>query len=203
VARFLPPTPAFENVKLDIVRIGTGALFGRILLGKYPDPLGFGKSRSRFSDPRRRVDRNRFGVLYLGRTLKVCFVEAVLRDARNGAIGDFPFEEIEFRQRTYARIGVGAPLRLVDLRDDGRIRMGIPSDVTGAADQRAGRAWSLAIHDHPHQPDGLVYPSRLNNGTNLAIYDRAIAKLAPIRSYELLTAPGFADVLEELRVAIL
>lgn len=42
--------------------------FGRIYLNAYPDPLGFGKSPSRFSDPRRRIAANRFSVLYLGGT---------------------------------------------------------------------------------------------------------------------------------------
>jgi hypothetical protein len=39
---------------------------------------------------RRRLASNRFGVLYLGDTVKVCFLEAVLRvrDRRDGAIGD-------------------------------------------------------------------------------------------------------------------
>ncbi len=48
-------------------------------MNAYPDPLGFGKSPSRFSDTRRRIAENRFGVLYLGETLKVCFLEALLR----------------------------------------------------------------------------------------------------------------------------
>jgi hypothetical protein len=59
----------------------------------FPDPLGFGKNASRFSDPRRRDATKRFGVLYLGETLKVCFLEAVLRDRRDGLIGDLPIDE--------------------------------------------------------------------------------------------------------------
>jgi RES domain len=59
--------------------VAPGERFGRIYLDRYPDPLGFGKTPSRFSDPRRRVGSSRFGVLYLGDTLKVCFLEAVLR----------------------------------------------------------------------------------------------------------------------------
>jgi hypothetical protein len=203
VPRFLRPTAAFASVELDIVGIDPGERFGRIFFGKYPDPLGYGKTPSRFSDPRRRVARNRFGVLYLGRGLKVCFLEAVLRDQRNGAVGDLPMDEAELRARVYAEIAVSAPLNLVDLRDDGCIRMGIPTDVAHASDQRAGRAWSIALHDHPAQPDGLVYPSRLNEETNLAIFGRAAAKLKPVASQALIAAPGLAGVLDDLRVALI
>ncbi|MCK3803846.1 RES domain-containing protein [Sinorhizobium meliloti] len=72
----------------------------------FPDPLGYGKTPSRFSDPRRRDPARRFGVVYLGDTLKVCFLEAVLRE--------------EIYARRYAEIETIADLRLVDLREDTR-----------------------------------------------------------------------------------
>ena len=48
-------------------------------MDRFPNPLGFGKAPSRFSDPRRRVDANRFGILYLGDT-------RVLRGSRRSSI---------------------------------------------------------------------------------------------------------------------
>ena len=63
------PPPAFADAPLDITSVATGERFGRIYLDRYPNPLEFGKTRSRFSDPRRRIDANRFGVLYLGATV--------------------------------------------------------------------------------------------------------------------------------------
>ena len=86
----LAPSSAFAGVTLDIETLGAGAPYRRIWLASYPDPLGFAKGRSRFSDPRRRVDANRFGVLYLGSSLKVCFLEAILRDDRDGVVGTLP-----------------------------------------------------------------------------------------------------------------
>jgi hypothetical protein len=74
------PTPAFASVKLETATVAPGRRFGRLYFDRYPNPLGFGKTPSRFSDPRRRIPRNRFGVLYLGESLKVCFLEALLRD---------------------------------------------------------------------------------------------------------------------------
>ena len=98
------PTAAFAGVSLEVATVPAGASFQRICLDRFPDPLGYGKSPSRFSDPRRRVPARRFGVLYLGASAKVCFVETVLRDRRNGAVADFPVEEAELATRKLAEI---------------------------------------------------------------------------------------------------
>ena len=73
----------------------------------------------------------------------------MLRDERNGVIGDYPIDEIELRARLVATIAPIWPLRMVDLRGDVPVRMGIPSDVVRGSKQALARAWSLAIHDHP------------------------------------------------------
>jgi hypothetical protein len=198
--RVLPPK-GFAGASPHIHDVSAGVRFGRIYLGRYPDPLGFGKTPSRFSDPRRRIAANRFAVLYLGDTVKVCFLEAVLRDQRDGAIGDLPMEEAELHARHYAEIEVAAPLEIVDLRDDGAIIMGVPTDVAKASSQTLARAWSVAFHEHPGKPDGIIYPSRLSGHTNLAVFDRAIAKLQAVRTMKLIAAPGLASVLNDLKVS--
>jgi hypothetical protein len=58
----LPPA-AFARADLDVATTAPDEIYRRIFLSHYPDPLGFGKTDSRFSDPRRRVPSNRFGVL--------------------------------------------------------------------------------------------------------------------------------------------
>ena len=197
------PTAAFAQVELETATITAHQRFGRLYLDRYPDPLGFGKTTpSRFSDPRGRIERNRFGVLYLGESLRVCFLEAVLRDLRNGAVGDFPLTERELHVWCYAEIAISRELTLVDLRGNAAIRMGVPSDVAGASKQNLARLWSVAFHEHPEAPDGIIYPSRLNNETNLAIYDRAIPNLAVHRVTPLIRAEGLAGVLTDLKVAI-
>lgn len=200
--RGVPPPSDFARAKLEIETIPPGRTFGRIYWGTFPDPLGYGKSPSRFSDPRRRVAANRFGVLYLGDSLKVCFLEAVLRDQREGLVDDLPIDEVELTQRRYAEITTIADLRLVDLRGDNAVRMGVPTDVVRAQRQNLARRWSLAFHEHPLAPDGIVYPSRLNGATNLAIYDRSIGKLQPKRVVTLLGAPGLAQVLDYFKAAL-
>ncbi|RTM01487.1 MAG: RES domain-containing protein [Hyphomicrobiales bacterium] len=198
----VPPPPDFARAKLEIETIPRGRTFGRIYGSTYPDPLGYGKSPSRFSDPRRRLDANRFGVLYLGDSLKVCFLETVLRDRREGILDDLPIEEVELTRRRYAEIATTTNLRLVDLRGDNAVRMGVPTDVVRAQRQNLARRWSLAFHEHPSEPDGIIYPSRLNEATNLAIYDRAVPKLQAKRVTALLGARGLAQVLEDFRVGL-
>lgn len=196
------PPAGFENSTLDIETVPAGRRFGRIYLSAYPDPLGYGKAPSRFSDPRRRAPGRRFGVLYLGETLKVCFLEAVLRDRRDGLIGDLPIEEKEIYARRYAEIETTEALQLVDLRDDHAVRMGVPTDVAKSSRQSLARVWSLAFHEHGSVPDGFIYPSRLNGHTNLAIFDRSISKLAAARVVPLIGAPGLASVINDLRVSL-
>ena len=172
----LRPTPAFARVDLDLLPIPAGELFQRVFLSRFPDPLGFGKTPSRFSDPKRRVAASRFGVLYLGSFLKVCFLEAMLRDRRNGQVGDYPIEESELRPRVVAHI---------------------------APSQTLSRLWSVAIQDHPAEVDGVIYRSRLDDEVNLAIYERAVPSLRAVQKSPLILTAGFASVLNDLKVALI
>ena len=52
-------------------------------------------------------------------------------------------------------------------------------------------------------PTKAFYSSRLNEETNLVVYDRAIAKLSVDQSFSLIRAPGFASVLNALNVALI
>lgn len=196
------PTSAFATASLDLAAVVAGDGFSRIYAGRHPDPLGFAKIPSRFSDPRRRVAGNRFGVLYLGGSLKVCFVEALIRDRGDGRLDDLLLDERELATRNYADVVATAPVRLLDLRGDGPLRMGIPSDVARGSGQALARRWSLAFHEHPAAVDGIIYPSRLNGETNLAIYDRAIGKFAVRSSVPLLRQAGLATVLRDLKVGL-
>jgi hypothetical protein len=197
------PTAAFAGVTLDVAEIAAGELYGRIHRRAYPDPLGCGKNASRFSDPRRSAPDRRFGVLYLGSSLKVCFVEAVLRDQRDGVVGDLEIAEADLDDRLYSEVRTTSPLQLVDLREDGPLRMGIPSDVVRGRTQSLARKWSLAIFDHPAHIDGIIYPSRLNGEANLAIYDRSVPKLRAASTADLVDAPGLGDLLNEFLVALI
>lgn len=132
----------------------------------------------------------------------MCFVEAVLRDEGDGRAGDFLLDESDLVARRHAGVEVTMPLSMIDLRGDGPLRMGVPSDVARGSKQSLARRWSTAFHAHPAQPDGVIYPSRLNGETNLAIYDRAMGKLGVVSSRPLLSEPDLASVLRDLKVGL-
>ena len=92
---------------------------------------------------------------------------------------------------------------IIDLRGDGPVRMGIPSDVPRGSKQSLARKWSVAFHDHPEEVDGIIYPSRLNGETNLAVYDRAVGKLVTPEVHILRRTPGLGRVLNDLAIAII
>ncbi|MEM7653540.1 MAG: hypothetical protein AAF220_10215 [Pseudomonadota bacterium] len=85
----VPPLD-FDKSTLTTAKIDVGEQFGRILHARYLDALGFGKTLSRFSDPRAVKPHERFGVLYLGSTYTVCFLETIIRDLRDGLAGEVP-----------------------------------------------------------------------------------------------------------------
>jgi hypothetical protein len=140
-------------------------------------PLGFGRASSRFSPPDKAA--HQYGVVYLGSSLKVAVAETLVRDRGDGRLCEFPIELTELDDWPCADIEVTARLRVVDLRGDGALRMGIPSDVAHAADWRESQLWSTALHGHDGRPDGLIYLSRFTGEPNVAVFERALSKLAP------------------------
>lgn len=126
-----------------------------------------------------------------------------MRDQRNGSIGDFPLQEAELRARNIAGISAMRNLKLADLRGDGPVQMGIPSDVARGSDQTLARAWALALYQHSAAADGIVYQSRLNGEDNVAVFDRAVPSLRAVKVERLMAARDLATVLNDFKVAIL
>lgn len=191
------------RVPSTFIEVSPGSVWRRLYGTRHPDPLGFGRGASRFSDGRTgTLDPDRFGVVYLGSTLKVCFLETVLRDRGNGRLGDWLVEVAELESWSCAEIAVTAPLRLVELRGDAPARMGIPSDALRASSHGLGQRWSAALRSHDERPDGLIYSSRLNEDTNVVVYDRALPKLKATATPRLLECRSeLADVLRGSRLA--
>jgi len=193
------PGAAFAGRSLILKTVAAGEVWRRMYETAHPDPLGWGPGLSRFSDPTGKA----FGLVYLGSSAKVAFVESILRDAADGRGGDCLVEMAEIEKRSLASIRVAAPLRLIDLSGDGPLLMGVPSDVVGAADQSLAQVWSVAFHGHKDQPDGVYYPSRLNEERCIALYDRAVGKLETVAAPRLLDCrPVLAAILNALEIAI-
>jgi hypothetical protein len=74
------PGPDFASRKLVLESVPTGSRWRRLYESRHPDPLGYGPGLSRFSDPTGKA----FGLVYLGSSAKVAFVETILRDRADG-----------------------------------------------------------------------------------------------------------------------
>ena len=164
-------------------------------------PLGFGHGGSRFSDPR---DPPQFGVVYVGSTVEVCFVEAILRDKRNGVLGQLPIPLAELNAYKCAKIAIANTVTVIDLVGPNLLLNGVPTDVVGASDQSLARAWSVAFHEHPARLGGVQYESRLIGHRNLAFYDRALSSLRVDEDRPLLSwAHEMAHVIRTYQIAII
>lgn len=203
MARRTPPK-GFESSGIELASIKTGTKWFRLYSSRYPDPLGFGFSPSRFSDPRVALPKkDRFGVIYFGSSLKVCFLERILRDIRNGRLGDVPIPYAELEQLMCAEIVTARPLNLVDLRGDNLVKMGVPTDAVRASSHRLGQKWSLAFWLHKQRPHGILYYSRLNDEINMALYDVALPSIRVSTTRPLLEyRTEVAGLIREFKLAI-
>lgn len=131
------------------------------------DPVFFGTSgEGRFDDP-----EGEYGVLYTAEDAFGAFIESFGR-----APGRNIVSWQSLRDRPLSHIGVAeteASLRLVDLTGAGLAQIGATADLTSGF-YRAAQRWSRALHEHPNEPDGLLYrlkhdPSR----TGVAIFERS------------------------------
>ena len=105
------PVPRLQDRHSAPIR--TGVRWFRLYPSRYPDPLRFGYSASRFSDPRTDLpEPDRFGVVYFFSSLIVCFLERVLSDRRNGRGGDLPIPYAELEQLTFVERMAVWPLNL-------------------------------------------------------------------------------------------
>jgi hypothetical protein len=173
------PPEGFAGRPLVLHEESIGAQWLRLYRRSFPDPLGFGRAPSRFSPPPEANEH--YGVVYLGSSVKVALAETLVRDRGDGRLSDLPIELAELEAWACAEIEVVSPLQLVDLRDDGALRMGVPSDVAHAADWGQSQLWSVALHGHEQRPDGLIYLSRFTGEPNLALFERSLSKLFAAR----------------------
>jgi hypothetical protein len=193
------PDPSFATRPLMTATIPVGSTWRRMYETRFPDPLGYGPGLNRFSDPTGKA----FGLIYLGSSAKVAFVETILRDRADGRGATCVVAYDEIKKRSLASIVPVEPLMLVDLTGDGPLRMGIPSDVVGARDQSLAQRWSVAFHEHPEEPDGVLYPSRLNEERCIALYARALPKLKATATPLLVDCRAeLAAILDDLDLAI-
>lgn len=114
-----------------------------------------------------------FGVLYAGNDEYCAFVETFGHslDVRVATRDDL-------KQRALSCLTVNRPLRLVDLTGSGLARLGADNRLC-TGDYLLAQRWARALWQHPEQPDGLYYRSRLDPARRcVAIFDRAEAAIS-------------------------
>lgn len=94
------------------------------------------------------------------------------------------------------------PVTLVDLREDGPVRIGAPPAVAHDTNHAAGRALSAAVHAGVPEADGFLWQSRYTGHACVAVFDRAVSKLALSRVVPLITVEQFWQVLDDYDIAV-
>ncbi len=186
---------------LSPAHVPAGSVWHHIFQDRFPDPLGFGYGASRFSDPRKSA-KAPFGVYYVAGRFETAFLETIVRDRRNGNPGPLVLSAADLDDYVHVPIILEQSLSVVDLRGGNAITLGLPSNTIRAAAHRRGQSASLALYRRGENLDGIWYPSRLDGAENLAIYDRAMAKLSAGPRRKLGTCPELAPVLDKYRVAL-
>jgi hypothetical protein len=131
--------------------------------------------------PSRFCDGQSYSVLYGAADFDTSFVEVIVRDRFVGGRARIvPYGEVT--TRGWVEFRSSSLLRLIDLRGDGAVKLGSPTDAARARNQSAGRALSRTIHDGHADVDGFVYDSRLTGQSCYAIFERALHKLAEINT---------------------
>ena len=131
-------------------------------------PLGCVPSVSRFGG----IDQS-FAVLYAGRDLSTALAETVVRDRFEGQADRRLFLE-ELAGKAAVQLHANAPLRLVDLRKGGCLKLGISTDITGAKLFPEAQKFAQSVYQDT-TIDGILYASRLTGENCVAVFDRVIA----------------------------
>jgi hypothetical protein len=127
-----------------------GAVLSR-LHDKNFGPIYFGiKSSYRFDSP-----DGSFGVLYAGLDEHCAFIETF-----GQSTGIRVVSQKALAQRHLSYLTLRQPLQLIDLANSGGLaRIGADSRLFSSSHAIAQR-WSAALHAHPTNPSGILYPAR-------------------------------------------
>ena len=126
-----------------------------------------------------------FGVLYVGADAHCAFIETF-----GHATGTNFVTVGELAARCLSRVTASRPLRLVDLRGEGLARLGADARLSTGESYAASQAWSLALHQHRDEPDGIAFTAR-HDPSRLcaALFERTSPLLQEERRSPLLEQP--------------
>jgi len=121
--------------------------------GIHRGPLSSGSSGlNRFDAP-----DGSYMVIYLGCDPFCAFIETFAHAAGTRAV-----TTTALKAKAITELRPARPILLVDLTESGSlVRIGADARLF-AAEYTASQRWAKALHDHPAQAHGLLYPSRLD-----------------------------------------
>ena len=187
-----------ERIRNRIARVSLHQHY-RVIRGKHRDkPLGAAPAPSRFSDP-----QERYSVLYASTSVQCSAWEHLVRNRlTRRKRRRLPLSDVE--GRLIVEIDSAEDLALVDLRNDGAVRIGAPPAIVHDGNHAAGRALSFRAYHDIASADGLMYSSRfLPDSTCVAVFDRAINKLEASRIVPLVRHRGFIEMLDEYEIDLI
>jgi len=161
-------------------------------------PLGTSPADSRFC-----TRNGGYTVLYAAPDFATAFIETVVRD-RFARQRSCELAVKEITARVWVRIAMPPEtvLTLVDLRGDGCMRIGAPTDTVNARNHSAGRAFARDIHAGQADVDGIVYASRLTGEDVYAVFGRSTVKLVSVEAGSLEDHPELPTVLNRYRIGL-
>ena len=179
--------------------------FVRVLAAKHGGaPLGMGRGPSRFGPlPRLPPEGAPFSVLYASEDLATAIYETVIRD-RFDLDPERVLESGDYSGRVAVNLSteVGQSLALLDLTDGNAVRHGVPGDVMRYSRHSEGQHFSEFVHADMAAVDGILYRSRFTERFCVAVYDRALARLAATAAVPL-TRPLVSGSLTDWNVDVL
>lgn len=185
-----------ERIRRQLLLLNIVQMYRLIPARHVGTPLGTKPAPSRFSD--RGGD---YSVLYAAESVRTAFWESLIRQRftrRKTRVLDLS----ELEGFALVTVTAAARVHLVDLRDDGPIRIGAPAAVAHDSNHAAARALSVATYDSVPEADGFLYASRFTGHTCIALFDRAIHNLTALSVNPLSHHADFWDALDDYDITL-
>lgn len=161
-----PPPDWLSDRSLPVDVIPAGTLLHRVHRTGL-DPVFFGPGPD--APPTGRFDSatGRFGVLYVGLSLRAALAETLLRNPRRLMVS-----MTEIRERSATELTCDRALRIVRMHGSGLQALGTDNAISTGPYEPCG-LWADALWDHGDQADGIAYQSRHDSGEIcLALFER-------------------------------
>jgi len=185
-----------ERIRGSLRSVRLGRVYRLIHFSHRARPLDTVPTPSRFSDP-----AGQYAVLYVSESVRCGFWEALARNRfTRHRRRQMPRSDVE--SRLVVEIRSIEPLDLVDLREDGPIRIAAPTAVAHDANHAAGRSLSAATYANVPEADGFLFQSRFTGHVCAGVFDRAFEKLEALDITPLVVHADFLRALTDYDITI-